>query len=60
MQALSIAGGATPFAQLNDIKILRRSGGKQTVLRFRYADVAKGENLEQNIILEVGDVVVVP
>lgn len=60
MQALSIAGGATAFAQLNDIKILRRSGGNQTVLRFRYGDVAKGQNLEQNIILEVGDVVVVP
>ena len=26
MQALSIAGGATPFASLNDIKILRRQG----------------------------------
>jgi polysaccharide export outer membrane protein len=60
MQALSIAGGATPFAQLNDIKILRRSGGSQTVLKFRYGDVAKGQNLEQNIILKVGDVVVVP
>jgi len=60
MQALSIAGGATAFAQLNDIKILRRSGGTQTVLRFRYSDVAKGQNLEQNIMLEVGDVVVVP
>ena len=60
MQALSIAGGATPFAQLNDIKILRRSNGVQTVLRFRYGDVAKGQKLEQNIILEVGDVVVVP
>ena len=60
MQALSIAGGATPFAQLYDIKILRRSDGVQTVIRFRYGDVAKGQNLEQNIILEVGDVVVVP
>jgi len=60
MQALSIAGGATAFAQLNDIKILRRKAGVQTVIRFRYADVAKGQNLEQNIMLEVGDVVVVP
>jgi polysaccharide biosynthesis/export protein len=60
MQALSIAGGTTTFAQLNDIKILRRKDNVQTAIRFRYADVVKGQNLEQNIMLEVGDVVVVP
>jgi polysaccharide export outer membrane protein len=60
MQALSLAGGTTPFAELNDIKILRRSGGKQSVLSFRFNDVARGRNLQQNILLESGDVVVVP
>jgi len=60
MQALSLAGGTTPFASLNDIKILRRRGGQQSVLEFRYNDVAKGRNLTQNILLESGDVVVVP
>jgi polysaccharide export outer membrane protein len=60
IQALSIAGGMTPFAESNDIKILRRRNGVQTILRFRYNDVIKGQNLEQNILLEVGDVVLVP
>jgi polysaccharide export outer membrane protein len=60
MQALSMAGGTTPFAELNDIKILRRTGSGQTVLPFRYSDVARGRNLEQNIMLISGDVVVVP
>lgn len=60
MQALSIAGGATPFASLNDIKILRRQGNRQTVRSFRYGDIEKGRNLEQNILLASGDVVVVP
>ena len=60
MQALSLAGGTTPFASLNDIKILRRRRGAQSVLGFRYNDVAKGRNLSQNILLESGDVVVVP
>ena len=60
MQALSIAGGTTPFAELNNIKILRRQGGVQTIQSFRYNDVIKGNNLEQNIVLEVGDVVLVP
>jgi polysaccharide export outer membrane protein len=60
LQALSMAGGTTPFASLNDIKILRRTGDRQQALRFRYDDVIKGRNLEQNVILQSGDVVVVP
>ena len=60
MQALSMAGGTTAFADLNDIKILRRSRNNQRVLTFRYNDVARGRNLEQNVLLEAGDVVVVP
>lgn len=60
MQALSLAGGTTPFAELNDIKILRRRNGVQSVLAFRFNDVARGRHLEQNIVLESGDVVVVP
>lgn len=60
MQALALAGGTTPFAALNDIKILRRSGPRQTVIDFRYGDVEKGRNLEQNIVLQSGDVIVVP
>ena len=60
IQALSIAGGMTPFAQVNNIKILRRRNGQQRIQNFRYSDIIKGENLEQNILLEVGDVVLVP
>ena len=60
IQALSIAGGMTPFAQVNNIKILRRRNGQQRIQNFRYSDIIKGEDLEQNILLEVGDVVLVP
>ena len=60
MQALSMAGGLTPFAAENGIKVLRKEGGKDTVFRFRYSQVKNGENLEQNIQLKGGDVVVVP
>jgi len=60
MQALALAGGTTPFAELNDIKILRRSGDRQTLIEFRYADIARGRNLQQNIILQSGDVIIVP
>ncbi len=60
LQALSLAGGLTPFAAENDVKILRRESGEQRVIPFRYGDVQKGRNLKQNILLERGDVVMVP
>jgi polysaccharide export outer membrane protein len=60
LQALSLAGGLTPFAAENDIKIMRRVRGEQHAIPFRYGDVRKGKDLEQNIILQRGDVVMVP
>jgi polysaccharide export outer membrane protein len=60
VQALSVAGGMTPYASDNKITVLRRENGKQRSIPFRYGDIEKGENLEQNIILQSGDVVVVP
>jgi polysaccharide export outer membrane protein len=60
MQALSMAGGLTPFADDDAIKIIRRIGGKEVALPFDYDEVASGKALEQNILLQRGDVVVVP
>jgi len=60
MQALSLAGGATPFADTNGIRILRRDGKRQSSIGFRYNDVERGRKLEQNILLQSGDTVVVP
>lgn len=61
MQALSLAGGTTPFASVNGIIILRRNlDGSQRTIRFKYKEVERGRDLEQNIILESGDIVVVP
>lgn len=60
MQALGLAGGATPFASLNDIQVLRRENGKTQAISFRYRDIERGRRLEQNILLQAGDTVVVP
>lgn len=60
MQALSLAGGTTPFASVNGIFVLRREQDRQRTLPFRFDDVVNGRRLEQNIILQSGDVVVVP
>jgi len=60
LQALSLAGGSTPFAKLDNISILRGTGASQKSLPFRYDQVVEGKSLQQNITLESGDVVVVP
>jgi polysaccharide export outer membrane protein len=60
MQALSLAGGATPFADTNGIRVLRRDGDRLTTISFRYGDIAHGHKLHQNILLQSGDTVVVP
>jgi polysaccharide biosynthesis/export protein len=61
LQALSIAGGGTPFAKMDGIIVIRGGqAGSQRVLPFRYSQVSEGKNLQQNVILESGDVIVVP
>jgi polysaccharide export outer membrane protein len=61
MQALSLAGGLTPFASKSRIIVLRRDGGGgQAKLPFDYSAVEDGESLNMNVLLQGGDVVVVP
>lgn len=60
LQALSLAGGSTPFAKLDNISIIRGTGASQKTLPFRYGQVVEGKSLQQNVTLESGDVVVVP
>jgi polysaccharide biosynthesis/export protein len=60
LQALSSAGGFTPFAKTKDIYILRIENGRQTKYPFHYRDVVKGKHQEENILLQPNDVIVVP
>jgi len=60
MQALSLAGGLSPYAKENDIIVIRRNGEKQQTLPVHYAAIKKGQDLKTNIILMSGDVIVIP
>jgi len=60
LQALTMAGGLNPFARRDKIKIFRQEGGKTTIFRFKYDEVTEGTELEQNVILQRGDLIVVP
>jgi len=60
IQALSLAGGTTAFASPSEIFVLRRDNGQQRRLPFNFDAVMRGRDLEQNVLLRSGDVVVVP
>lgn len=60
LQALSSAGGFTQFARLKNIYILRMENGTQVKHPFNYKDAISGKRPEQNILLEGGDIIVVP
>lgn len=60
LQALSSSGGFTQFAKLKNIYVLRMEEGKQVKHPFNYKDVVAGKKPEQNILLQPGDVIVVP
>jgi polysaccharide export outer membrane protein len=60
MQVLAMAQGLTPFAAERDIHILRYSDKGTQKIGFDYKEVLKGNNLEQDIVLKRGDVIVVP
>lgn len=60
LQALTLAGGLTPYADSDEIKIIRRTDSGNQVMEFDYDEVISGERLDMNIILKAGDTVVVP
>jgi len=60
LQALTLAGGTTPFAAEDEIRIIRREAGRQTSIPFDYARLRKKGDLSQNIVLRSGDVLLVP
>jgi polysaccharide export outer membrane protein len=60
IQALSLAGGLSTYAEENNIVVLRRNGNQQEVLPVRFGSIKKGQSLETNILLKSGDVIVIP
>lgn len=59
LQALSSAG-LNQFANTKRIYVLRTENGKQQKLPVNYRKLVKGEQIEQNYVLQPGDEIVVP
>jgi len=68
MQALALAGGFQEYAKTDEIRILRQelvvAGGRarteQVALPVNYKTLAQGQNLQGDVVLKPGDVIVVP
>jgi polysaccharide export outer membrane protein len=60
VQALSIAGGLTPFAKRKKIHIMRTENGETKMLPINYQDVINGRQPQLNVQLKAGDTIVVP
>jgi len=60
LQALTMAGGFTEWADKKYVMIVRREGGKELMYRFNYQEFLSGKDLEQNILLLPNDTIVVP
>jgi len=60
VQALSIAGGFTPFAKLKKIYVMRTENGEDKIFPINYKEVVSGRKSQQNIHLKPGDTIVVP
>jgi polysaccharide export outer membrane protein len=59
LQALSVAGGFTDFANKKDIRILRKGAAGMQTLKFNYKDALDDDNKREPLQLQAGDTVVV-
>ena len=60
LELLAKAGGLREYAKKKNITIVRQEGGRAVRYKFNYKDISEGKNLQQNITLKNGDIVIVP
>ncbi len=60
LKAISMAGGFTPIAAPNGVKILRRKNGEEMVIEVNVGDIIQDGEVEKDIPLKRGDTIVVP
>jgi polysaccharide export outer membrane protein len=59
LQALAMAGGLNIFADDKSIRIFRKTEDQTMVIPFNYQAVTEENRLEENFLLQRGDVIVV-
>ncbi|MFX0199867.1 MAG: polysaccharide biosynthesis/export family protein [Candidatus Hodarchaeota archaeon] len=60
VEAISMAGGFTEWANKRKITVITQQGGKKKKIRVNYKKIVSGKAPLQNIILKRGDTIIVP
>ena len=60
LDAVLAVGGLAPFAAGNRAKVIRTENGKQREIKLKLDDIINKGAMAQNILLQPGDVIVVP
>ena len=60
VQAISEAGGFSPFAAKKRIQVRRKIDGVESIFVFNYDDFFSGRNFDDNVSLRADDVIIVP
>ena len=60
LQAITSAGGLTPFANSKKIFLMRNDNGVPAKYPFSYKEVLDGRKAEENLKVKAGDTIVVP
>jgi polysaccharide biosynthesis/export protein len=60
VQAISLAGGLSPFAGKRDIRVIRRTGEGESDFRIDFRAIETGRDLGADMALQAGDTVIVP
>jgi len=60
LDAVLVVGGLAPFAAGNRAKVVRTENGKQREIKLKLDDVINKGDMKSNILLQPGDVLVVP
>ncbi len=60
LQAITLAGGFSEFANRKKIVLLRKENGIDKRITINYNDILSGRNSEANVVLKRGDTILVP
>jgi len=60
LNAILEAGGFTEYAAKNKVKVIKKAGDKQKVVVARLDDLIKKSKMEEDVILDPGDLIIVP
>ena len=60
LQAFALAGGFTEWAEKNEILLIRNENKITRTIHINYKNIARGRDLDSNILIKADDTIIVP